>query len=512
MATCDNVLIVNSTESVGESLFKINTSFNNLDGGLCDLEKELLKLDAFVKSLSAKDSSTIDMSFSVAGYFLSADVRNNSIGTVKLGVDIPNTTKIFLRNPRSTNLIDTQINTPTNQQVLAWSGTKWTNVSLADEVGAKILNELGDVTLLSPRENQVLKYRTSNSLWVNGPDEGLSAVPNGIYEDIEVSGVGLQQGRIWNILPGTVGTFELATNSVSTNKIRNLSITNDKFDNATIRIEKINFDVGERNTGLNTGGGARFFKEKVNSVLHFRKINIVAPAVGQVLNNTLVVDVDLPATPPLPRGQNIGPTGTNTARLYSSATAGDSNTSVLRFKTLTEGSGIQIQETANEVIINRPVPNFGLTLVGYNDSGQVMDNAAIGARVASVYPPENFSEGSLCRVMVEYPELVTPTSATVSVPFSITYSWKIVTWQSNCICFGRNCCQTNSAMVLSWVDPSVTEITASNNNGKQVGTNVFQGSKNLNATVTVNGQAEFRVPVPGVRVYRKTGNSWQHVG
>ena len=229
MSTCNNVTRIFDSECIGESLVKINTNFSNLDFDLCQLGTDLMSLSAFVRSLSVRDSSTIDMAFSVAGYFLSADVVNNSLGTSKLGEDIPTTTKNFLTAAKVSSLIDTTISNPQINQVLTWSGTRWVNQSITDQVGAKVLNDLNDVTITSPSNNQTLVYDGTLNQWINrAQDVPNVSVLGGNYGDITVSGNGLA----WTINPLVVNEGKIASNAITELKIANNAVSNIKLANA----------------------------------------------------------------------------------------------------------------------------------------------------------------------------------------------------------------------------------------------------------------------------------------
>lgn len=419
MAACNNTSIIFDSECIGDSLVKINTNFRNLDAGLCQLGQDLLALDAFVKSLSAKDSPTIDMSFSVAGYFLSADVRNDSLGTAKLGVDIPTTTKGFLTAAKITSLTDVSINSLAVGQTLVWSGAKWVNSTITDDVGAKFITELQDVQLTLPvTEGQVLKYNSSINKWVNGPDFGLLRVPDGDYEDINVSG----NGQIWNIRAGKVGEAELATNAVTTSKVQNLAIVNDKIDNETIGIEKIAFEVGEKNTGLNVGNGTGLYlSNNADKQLVFRSIRGTGSI--QVVEGPDEIEIRGQPYPEeaRPDGINLG----GGVGVYKDRTqVPNAQPNVLYFKTLRGGQNINISEgTNNDIIISATSLPLAMSIIAIDENGNSIagDNTAIANRIGSVYSPVLFPVGTLCRVELVVPTAQTTSTVDVSVPFTLQY-------------------------------------------------------------------------------------------
>jgi len=502
---CNSIQQIKDTESIGLSLFSINTNFYKIDQGACTVGTELQKLETFIKSLSAKDSPTIDMSFSAFRYFLSADVRNNSLGTIKLGQDIPQTTKVFLRTTRLSNLIDTSIISPTNEHILLWDGVKWVNQLLVDEIGARRLPELQDINFNNPlQSNQVLEYDSLTKKWYNGPDSGLSAVPDGRYEDIEVK----SNGTNWQILSGTVGINELATAAVSTAQINNNTITNERFANNTIQLTKCRFTVGEVNTGFNIGTtGANFFKQKNNSILQFRKILFSGNASYFINNDALFISQPIPSSISPYLGQNTVDTDVISSKtnIFTTVTQGSS----YNFKSFKAGTGgIVIQQTENEVVISRPTRALSLSLFNSREDGGNMTVNEVAARIASVYPPNSFSVNTICTVFVQTPFVYSPTVTNVSIPFSSSYYHKVntVTWQ---VCI-RGCRTfSDTTVVFGWTDPFAREVNPQTG-APQAGTGWFYGVKNFNATVRYTGSNSFRA-TPSTQTYRNNGSAWVHI-
>jgi hypothetical protein len=414
MATCNTTSIIFDTECIGDSLKTINDNFFALDVSLCQLGKDLLSLDAFVKSLSAKDSPTIDMSFSALGYFLSADVRNNSLGTVKLGQDIPQTTKIFLTGAKISALTDVQITTPQTGQTLVWNNNRWINQTLTDNVGAKQLSGLQDVQFIYPLlDKQVLKFRASDNKWYNGPDEGILFVPDGNYVDIIVS----NQGKNWNITPQAVGTPELASSAVTNPKIASLAITNEKIANNTIGLEKCAFSVGEINTGVNIGGSGAglYVRNDEQKRLVFRKIRGTGNIAVTENENEIEIRGLEPALPPQPSGNNLG-TGAGVFK--------DSSNYTLNFRSIKAGEGITITTNSNEITISARPVNLAISLINADPTGTPLTDEIIIGRLQLLYSPANFSVGTICRVEIQTPGVTdTNISQTVTVPFDVSY-WK----------------------------------------------------------------------------------------
>jgi len=474
MATCNTTSIIFDTECIGDSLLTINNNFTNLDSSLCQLGQNLLSLDAFVKSLSAKDSPTIDMSFSAFRYFLSADVRNNSLGTIKLGQDIPQTTKVFLTGAKISALTDVRITSPVVGQTLIWNNNRWVNQTLVDDVGAKQLSGLQDVQFTYPLlDKQVLKFRASDNKWYNGPDEGILFVPDGNYVDIIVS----NQGRNWNIAPLAVGTPELALLAVTNPKIAPLAITNEKIANNTITLQKCAFTVGEINTGTNIGsGGAELYvRNDEQKRLVFRTIRGAGNIQVTQQENEITVRGLEPTPPPQPTGTNLG-TGAGVFK--------DSSNYTLNFRSLRAGEGITISSTSNEITISARPMNLAISLVNVDPSGNALTDDVIISRLQQLYSPANFSVGTICRVEIQTPAVTdTNLSQTVTVPFDVSF------WKS-----GNN---------FSLVNP----------NPIPVGGDVFTQNRTLNVTTQPQNQ---NLPVRisrQVRTYQLTSDTgfWSRI-
>lgn len=70
------------------------------------------------------------------------------------------------------DLNDVVITTPSNNQVLKYDGTNWVNATVPS--GANALDDLTDVTITTPSTNQVLKY--DGTKWVNGTGSTVGAL------------------------------------------------------------------------------------------------------------------------------------------------------------------------------------------------------------------------------------------------------------------------------------------------------------------------------------------------
>ena len=466
MAECPTrVTNISPSEFLGESLFKLNTNYFNIDSGVCQLGKDLQALDTFIKSFKVRDSSTIDASFSIAGYFLSADVVNNSLGTVKLGVDIPQTTKTFLKIGKLGSLIDVDATTLNLEYGLRWDNTnlKWITSPLTDEFGASNLPDLKDVKITNLKNNDVLRYISSSSLWINSPDSCLSAVPDGDYDDINVSGF----GQIWNIRPERVGEVKLQTAAVQTPKIGNLQVVNSHFAKATIKLEKVNFAVGEANTAVNIGddsGRGIATGTKQGSKILFKSLKGSDGCIISSTNEEILITASQPPDPLPPTGDNLISTGES---VFSGVTP---TTNVFQFKSLKAGSNINldISSDGNEITISRVLGNLGLTLLDLNADSSPLTEQQIIAKVSLIYPPERFSTNTVCNVTVETPSTITPNNLALSIPYQTSYeykSWAVDTYTPVCCIAGicehgtKGCTNvktgTNYYMNLRWKDPEV---------------------------------------------------------
>jgi hypothetical protein len=480
MATCNNVSLIYDSECIGESLIKINTNFTNLDIGLCELGQNLLSLEAFVRSLSAKDSPTVDLTFSPTSYYLQADVVNSSLGTIKLGVDIPTTTKQFLTAVKVSSLIDTNINNPQTGELLLWNGVKWINQSVVDDVGAKYLNELGDVTLTAPLLNgQVLKYNSTLNQWINGTDETELVVRDGLYTDIRVTNI----GKDWNIVPNAVGPDEIAPNAVTTTKIQNLAVINGKIANSTITKSKLAFTPGEINTGKNIGNGYGICVETndssgripIKSLQPSGAVSITPSTDG----NTLTIRVPTATEPVGATGQNLG-TGVG---IFNESASTNGN---LKFKTLKAGFGIEFDTTnSNEIIIKAKPLTLGLSIIGVSETGAsfINDNDTIKQRIQAVYPAASYPDNTICNVEITVPQNDSITSAAVTVPFTIQY---------------KRTGDTSSSTNFQLIDPPVAAAGGGN----------YTGTKNLNGTVILSNPPTLRVPTRQLKRFKIVASIW----
>jgi hypothetical protein len=480
MATCNIVQLIGDDECVGDSLVKINTNFAKLDSNLCFLGQSFLGLDNYVKSLSAKQSPTIKLSFlgTTSQYVLSADVRDNSIGTLKLGQDIPQSTKVFLTAANISSLLDVSLSSVQPGQLLLWDGGTWKNRTLEDKAGAKILNELLDVELVNPlTQGQILRY--VDGIWRNSNEDKNLYVNDGNYGDITVS----NNGRTWDINPGVVGTTELANNAVTTAKILNGAVVNDKIANGTIERSKLAFTPGEINTGRNLGTGTGIYTGANDGVrLPFKTLRAGGAVTITDTADTITISVPNATAPAGATGSNLG---FGEGKVYSTTQSSNGN---LKFKSLKAGTGITITETNDEITISAKY-DLGLSITGISNTGAALTESEVQSRVASIYPPNLFPSGSICRVELTQPDVTPIQSVTVTVPFGISYFW--------------NGNKSNVGNKFTLLEPPVTRGSAGT-----PAANDYTGTKTYDGTATLSNQPTFRVPTRQTWTYTHNGISW----
>lgn len=150
---------------------------------------------------------------------------------------------------------------------------------------------------------------------------------------------------------------------------------------------------------------------------------------------------------------------------------------VMEFKRLKAGTNISIVDDGNSITINNSSP-LGLTVIGKNSSGDDLTDAQIRNIVQSVFPAASFSNGTICRVNVEYPSNANISGVSVSVPFTGSVRNNI----------GRSIGRSFLASV-DWT-------------GSATG--------NLAGTGSVNSQPTFRVSSRSTKIFTITGGSWTY--
>lgn len=112
----------------------------------------------------------------------------------------------------------------TSDQILKYNGTKFAPAS-AGAVG--LLDDLTDVVVSSPTNNQVLKYNASSGLWANASASGVDTIND--LGDVIVTTPSNGQALVYDGTNWVNGTSGLADNAVTTAKIANSNVTAEKL-------------------------------------------------------------------------------------------------------------------------------------------------------------------------------------------------------------------------------------------------------------------------------------------
>jgi hypothetical protein len=555
MATCNNVTKIGESEFLASSLFKLNTNYSNLDIGLCELGKDLNILNDFVRSLTVKDSPTVDMSFSVQNYALSANVINNSIGTRKLGQNIPLSSKIFLTTTKLSSLADVEIDNDylDLNNGLTWfpAKSKWVNTKLTDTFGAQRLPELNDVAIKksSLEDNQVLKYNSSLQFWVNEPETGLSAIPNGFYEDVTVqngpvglgpNGVG-GQGTLWELNASSVSDWELASLSVATSSISALQVTNDKFadkvnNNGGIPIGKFTFSLGEINKGINkgTGTGKICLETNNGTKIPIKSLNGVNCSVISENEQLVIYHQPWPSFsgwpapsspytesyPTLtyqnrPGGSTVPPQAANTgsgSSVCSSPIQSLGTISLPKYnialRSLKAGQGITVttNTASTEINLTKAAGYMALTILGQKADGTPMTNADILSKLIEIYPPSTSTipVDTICSAIVETLSTTGPGGVSPSLPVTISYNYKKINVAGSIIA-GRNGVAASTDLSLDFVTPDANWLPPAA--GKTL-VNVTAGPKTYETTVTSTAPSISSITRRVLKYKKSSSNTW----
>lgn len=389
MATCNNTSIIFPSECIGESLAKINTNFNNLDTGLCDLSDTVTNLAIKVANLAVVDTDTIDMTFVTQGlnslyefgldrYSLFASVRDNSLGTSKLGVDIPQSTKVFLTAAKIDSLIDVAITAPiTNDQVIRWNGSQWTNQNIFEFIS---LNDLSDVVINTPIDQQVLKYNAATSQWENLPDGGLRTVSvvgnnlstggtntagvygtaNAVYDDSD----------LYNIKQDFTLNFKRLKGAGATQ----ISETENEI---TIDVPVVTLPADQQGVSLGTGTAIAVYAGMSGRNLQFRGIKAgantqIQQTPSEIIITSIQPSISIPDIPAAPTGSNIGDTE-NVGDVFASVEGSN-----LRFRRIKGGNNITVSTIGDNVVINGQAGGGeGGTSYSIGNEGTTSDGAGV---------------------------------------------------------------------------------------------------------------------------------------
>lgn len=136
-------------------------------------------------------------------------------------------------------LNNTNIVTPSTEQVLSYNGTTWVNRTLSNP--SYIFNELTDVTLTSPVNNNVVVYDNASSNWVNktfnqigvseiGHTHDTSSIISGVFSNARISqasviqhqnALTITESQISNLQP-----YLTNINSQNINDLNDVTISN----------------------------------------------------------------------------------------------------------------------------------------------------------------------------------------------------------------------------------------------------------------------------------------------
>lgn len=243
---------IDGDDCIGDSRVIINTNTQNIGNTLCTLFSSICALadlqdnrvdilSAFVKSLSAKDSPTVDLSFNPHAYFLSADVVNNSLGVIKLGQDVTTFGKQLLT---STNIPLSSLagvkltSTPIFGEVLSWDGAFWTNKpSISGTSPSNVSDgDYGDIVVSFSGaawtiDNDAVTEQKiiNNAITVNKIYDG--SVSEGKLQTDAVTDIKIKNGAVTEskILSGAVTESKILSGAVTTTKIANQAVTDIKL-------------------------------------------------------------------------------------------------------------------------------------------------------------------------------------------------------------------------------------------------------------------------------------------
>jgi len=279
--SCGVVLTsIAGNDCIGDSRVFINNNFLNLASTICTLTTNLTSLSSnqntrttllstFVKSLSAKDSPTIDISFNANTYFLSADVQNNSIGLKQLNSDITTfgrslltSTSIALSSLQGITLTST----PILDQVIGWNGATWTNVTFSQLTGLLTDGNKGDISVnVGTNTWTILSGAVTESKILNGAVNELKLSDNAVSTN-KIQDSAVTETKI----QGSVSDVNDSSRSITSSKIRNLSITETKIAPDAVTTAKIanatNNTTGITNPKLRHSTGCSIIGRNINTI------------------------------------------------------------------------------------------------------------------------------------------------------------------------------------------------------------------------------------------------------
>lgn len=268
---CVSLTSIDGTDCIGDTRNVINTNVNNLGRSVCtlfstitavtaDFNTRIVNFSAFVKSLSAKDSSTVDLFFNPHAYILSADVTNSSLGTIKLGSDITTFGKRLLTStniPLSSIAGVTLTGTPNVGDIFAWNGTTWTNATQTS--GTFTVGNKGDINVVTSDFWNINPGVVDTNELADSAVE-TSKINNGAVTTSKLaSAVGFEAVAAANIQTNAVTTAKISAEAVTNTKLATDSVTTAKIDDATSTI------TGVTNSKLRYSSSCSVIGRSVNS-------------------------------------------------------------------------------------------------------------------------------------------------------------------------------------------------------------------------------------------------------
>lgn len=243
---------IDGTDCIGDTRQYINTNFLNLASNQCSLftavtgltgilNTRITNLSSFTKSLSAKDSPTIDLSFNSSSYFLSADVQDSSLGTIKLGQDVTTFGKALLTSTRIalSSLAGVQLtSTPTVGQFLGWNGGFWTNTNTTTSTLTGLLNDgnKGDISVSGVGAIWTINNNTITTAKILNLAVSNAKLASNSVTNTKIANDAVTTAKIIN---GAVTTTKLDTNAVTVDKLANSSVNVDKIVNNSVTNAKL---------------------------------------------------------------------------------------------------------------------------------------------------------------------------------------------------------------------------------------------------------------------------------
>lgn len=254
MTVCTpKISTIPGTECIGDSRIKINTNFQLLTADICEtylftaqVSSNVVSLSSLVRTLSGRDSSTIDITFNSNSYTLSAEVIDSSISTQKLGGNITSFGRSLLTaanlsslNIDLSSLRDVVVASPAPGEALVWDGTTWKNavVTVSGGGGFGLTDgNKGDITVSF---NTSAWNINANAVTESKINDG-AVTPSKIYTGAVIEDkIGAGAVTVNKIGPGAVTESKIGTNAVTENKILSSAVTTTKIANNAVSNAKL---------------------------------------------------------------------------------------------------------------------------------------------------------------------------------------------------------------------------------------------------------------------------------